>query len=70
MISRIKKENILVVDDKKTKKLSGDEIRKILLKANYNVKEVVVSAPTVNEVNYVINYSINQYYYYYYYLYI
>ncbi|MCJ7571361.1 MAG: NAD(P)-dependent glycerol-1-phosphate dehydrogenase [Candidatus Thermoplasmatota archaeon] len=50
-------DNVLVVDDKKTKKLSGDEIRKILSKANYNVKEVVVSAPTVNEVNYVINYS-------------
>jgi len=50
-------ENVLVVDDKKTKKLSGDEIRKILLKANYNVKELVVSAPTVNEVNSVINYS-------------
>ncbi len=50
-------DNVLVVDDKKTKKLSGDEIRKILLKANYNVKEVVVSAPTVNEVNNVINYS-------------
>jgi glycerol-1-phosphate dehydrogenase [NAD(P)+] len=45
-------ENVLVVDDKKTKKLSGDEIRKILLKANYNVKELVVSAPTVNEINY------------------
>jgi len=50
-------DNVLVVDDKKTKKLSGDEIRKILSKANYNVKEVVVSAPTVNEVNNVINYS-------------
>lgn len=50
-------DNVLVVDDKKTKKLSGDEIRKILLKANYNVKELVVSAPTVNEVNNVINYS-------------
>jgi glycerol-1-phosphate dehydrogenase [NAD(P)+] len=50
-------ENVLVVDDKKTKKLSGDEIRKILLKANYNVKELVVSAPTVNEVNSIINYS-------------
>jgi glycerol-1-phosphate dehydrogenase [NAD(P)+] len=50
-------ENVLVVNDKKTKKLSGDEIRKILLKANYNVKELLVSAPTVNEVNSVINYS-------------
>ena len=50
-------DNVLVVDDKKTKKLSGDEIRNILSKANYNVKEVVVSAPTVNEVNNVINYS-------------
>ena len=50
-------DNVLVVDDKKTKKLSGDEIRKILLKANYNVKELVVSAPTVNEVNNIINYS-------------
>lgn len=49
--------NVLVVDDKKTKKLSGEEIRKILSKANYNVKEVVVSAPNINEVNKVINYS-------------
>ncbi len=50
-------DNVLVVSDKKTKKLSGDEIRKILLKANYNVKELVVSTPTVKEVNKVINYS-------------
>jgi glycerol-1-phosphate dehydrogenase [NAD(P)+] len=50
-------DNVLVVDDKKTKKLSGDEIRKILSKSNYNVKEVIVSAPNINEVNKVINYS-------------
>ncbi len=50
-------DNILIVEDKKTKKLSGDEICKILLKANYNVKEMIVSAPTVNEVNNLINFS-------------
>jgi glycerol-1-phosphate dehydrogenase [NAD(P)+] len=50
-------DNVLIVNDKKTKKLSGEEIRKILLKANYNVKNLIVSSPTVNQVNKVINYS-------------
>jgi glycerol-1-phosphate dehydrogenase [NAD(P)+] len=47
----------LVVADKKTKKLSGDEISKILSKANYNVKQKIVTAPTVSEVNSVIKYA-------------
>ncbi|MCK4902831.1 MAG: NAD(P)-dependent glycerol-1-phosphate dehydrogenase, partial [Thermoplasmatales archaeon] len=45
---------VLIVVDKKTKKLSGDDIYKILTKANYNVKMKIVSSPTVNEVNRVI----------------
>jgi len=49
--------NALVVADKKTKKISGDDIIKSLSKANYVVKHKLISAPTVNEVNRVINYS-------------
>jgi len=47
----------LVVADKKTKKLSGNEISKILKKANYTVKEKIVSSASVNEVNRVIKYA-------------
>jgi len=47
----------LVVSDKITKKLSGDEIAKILSKADYKTKEKTVSAPTVGEVNSVTNYA-------------
>src|SRR5512136_1408208 len=49
--------SVLIVADKKTKKLSGDEIRKILIKSNYQVSMQLVSAPSVNEVNRVINFS-------------
>lgn len=49
--------SVLIVDDKKTKKLAGDDINKILTKANYTVKEKTISAPTTGEVNKVINYS-------------
>jgi glycerol-1-phosphate dehydrogenase [NAD(P)+] len=48
---------VLIVADKKTRKLSGEEIKKTLSKANYEVKEKLVSAPTVNEVNRVINFA-------------
>jgi glycerol-1-phosphate dehydrogenase [NAD(P)+] len=48
---------VLVVADKKTKKLSGDEIHKILKKSNYEVKDKIVSSPTVGEVNHVIKYA-------------
>ena len=48
--------SVLIVVDKKTKKLSGDDIYKVLAKANYNVKMKIVSAPTVNEVNRAINF--------------
>jgi len=47
----------LIVEDKKTKKLSGDEISKILKKQGYNVKEKIVSQATVRQVNGVINFS-------------
>jgi len=50
-------DSVLVVADKKTKKLSGDEISKILSKENYTVKDRIVSAPTISEVNKVIKYS-------------
>ena len=49
--------NVLIVADKKTKKLSGDEIEKILKKAGYTVNQKIVSTPTVKEVNNVINYA-------------
>lgn len=49
--------SVLIVADKKTKKLSGDDISKILTKADYTVKIKLVSAPTVNEVNRVIKYA-------------
>jgi len=48
---------VLIVEDKKTKKLSGEDIKKILSKANYEVKERIVSSPTVSEVNRLINYA-------------
>jgi glycerol-1-phosphate dehydrogenase [NAD(P)+] len=47
----------LIVADKKTKKLSGDEISKILTKSNYKVKQKIVSAPTVGEVSDVVKYA-------------
>ncbi len=47
----------LVVADKKTKKLSGDDIQKILKKQNYKVEEKIVSKATVSQVNSVINYA-------------
>jgi len=46
--------SILIVADKKTKKISGNEIYKILTRANYDVKTTIISAPTVHEVNNVI----------------
>ncbi len=49
--------SVVIVVDKKTKKLSGDEIKKILSKASYEVKERIVSSPTVNEVNRLINFA-------------
>jgi glycerol-1-phosphate dehydrogenase [NAD(P)+] len=49
--------SVLIVQDKKTKKLSGEEISKILKKANYIVKEKLVSSPTVGEVNKVITFA-------------
>jgi glycerol-1-phosphate dehydrogenase [NAD(P)+] len=49
--------NVLIVADKKTKKLSGEEIKKILDKSNYFVKEKIVATPTVGEVNRLINYA-------------
>ena len=47
----------LIVADKRTRKISGDEINKILTKANYDVKIKIISAPTVHEVNSVIKYA-------------
>lgn len=47
----------LIVADKKTRKLLGNEIKKILTKANYDVKERIVARPTVGEVNGVIKYA-------------
>lgn len=49
--------NALIVDDKNTKKLSGDDILKTLKKSGYEVKEKVVSSPTIGEVNKVINFA-------------
>ena len=49
--------SVVVVADKKTKKLAGDDISKILKKADYDVKEKLVSAATVNEVNKLIKFA-------------
>jgi len=50
-------ENVVIVADKKTKKLSGEEIKKILSKANYVVKDKIVSTSTESEVKHVIKFS-------------
>ena len=50
-------ENIVIIADKKTKKLSGEEIKKILSKANYDVKDKIVSSPTESEVKHVVKFS-------------
>jgi len=47
----------LIVADKKTKKLSGNEISKTLEKANYSVKEKIVSRASIGEVNSLIKYA-------------
>ena len=49
--------NALIVADKLTKKLSGDQINKLLKKANYKVREIIVSGPTVGDVNNVIKFA-------------
>ena len=55
--SIIRGKNALIVADKITKKLSGNEILKILKKANYEVKEKIVNAANISEVNKVINFA-------------
>jgi glycerol-1-phosphate dehydrogenase [NAD(P)+] len=50
-------DKVLIVADKRTKKISGEDIKKILKKANYTVADKIISAPTVNEVNKVIKFS-------------
>ena len=52
-----RRKSALIVADKKTKKLSGEDIFKQLKKASYEVQEKTVSAPTVSEVNHVINFA-------------
>lgn len=47
----------LVVNDKKTKKIAGDKIAKLLQKADYEVKEKRITSATVSNVNDVINYA-------------
>lgn len=47
----------LIVADKITKKLSGDEISKILKKSNFNVKIRLISSATVGEVNNLIKFA-------------
>jgi len=47
----------LVVADKKTKKLSGDRIQKILKKQGFTIKEKIVSKATVGQVNSTIKYA-------------
>ncbi|MEA2055404.1 MAG: NAD(P)-dependent glycerol-1-phosphate dehydrogenase [Candidatus Thermoplasmatota archaeon] len=49
--------SILIVEDKKTKKLSGDKIIHILKKANYQVKEKIISSPSIKEVNEIVKYG-------------
>lgn len=47
----------LIVADKKTKKLSGEQIRKILKKEGYEVEEKLVSKATAGQVNSIINFG-------------
>jgi glycerol-1-phosphate dehydrogenase [NAD(P)+] len=49
--------SVLIVVDKKTKKLSGWEIVKILKKSDYIVNEKIVTTATVGQVNKLINYA-------------
>lgn len=51
----------LIVADKLTRKISGDEIAKILNKANYNTKQKIVSQATVDEVNNLIDFANKNY---------
>jgi len=53
----VKGNSALVVSGKRTKKISGDKIAKILKKADYTVTEKIVSAATVGQVNKLINYA-------------
>ena len=58
LCSRISVSNsALIIVDKQTKKLSGDEISKTLKKSNYKVDQITVSTATVNEVNNIIKYA-------------
>jgi len=50
-------DSALIIADKKTMKLSGEEIMKVMKKANYDVKHKIISAPTVNEVNKVTKFA-------------
>ena len=50
-------ESALVVCDKRTKKISGDEISGLLSKAGYRVKQKIISSSTVGEVNEVIKFA-------------
>jgi len=49
-------DNALVVYDKKTKKIAGNKIVKILKKNEYIVSEKQISSPSINQVNSVINF--------------
>lgn len=49
--------SVLIVADKNTRKISGEEIYKILSKANYDVKMQIISSPTVSEVNSVLKFA-------------
>jgi len=58
LCNRISRGNsALIVADKKTMKLSGEKIQKILKKNDFNVNEKIVTAATVSQVNKVINYA-------------
>ncbi len=55
LCNRISKgDSALVVSDKKTKKIAGNEIKKILKKAGYKVEDKTINASTVHQVNNVI----------------
>ena len=53
----VRGKDALLVFDKTTKKLSGNQISKILKKADYLVREKIVNSATVSEVNKVINFA-------------
>jgi glycerol-1-phosphate dehydrogenase [NAD(P)+] len=58
LCTRISKgQRVLIVVDKNTKKIAGNTIQKILEKADYEVTELIITSPSISQVNKVINFA-------------